>query len=183
MTEKEKFFEWFNAQRKLGMQSFKPWFNIRGIAEHFGATVKRREGLEDDVLVFDVNPSIGTHYIDFGDNHPGQDVLDDYIYGELNKVVAVLKNGTPFTFYDSFTPSDRLRSLARTLEDAARDGKDVVSVGDAKQAAEDIYDLVGRSNEPPPFKVPKINVRDFVEEQRESGDDPQTVIARMRANG
>lgn len=163
MTEKEKFFEWFNAQVELGMINFKPWFNLEGIAEHFGATVKRREGMENNPFAIDAIPSITTHYVDFGQNHPGQDAVDDFIYGELNKVVEAMKNGVPVTFYDSHTPESRLRSLARVLEEAARDGKTQVSVSNPKQAAEDLYELVG-GGDSLPWERPKVNVHEFVKQ-------------------
>lgn len=81
MSYRQLFAEWFDKQRKEGMVSFTPLFNLRVIAEKFGADVIQDDCGMDRWLDFSATPFRSI-------SHP--EVMD-FIYEELYKFVTSKK--------------------------------------------------------------------------------------------
>lgn len=141
MTELEKYNAWkeANPHAKLRVS-----WNPQGVATEFGGTVRRRT-FDDMSLVFydDEHPSYATHYVDFGGNVPTTEQLEEYFAKQMNIIISSLSDGVPSIFYDSHDPISRLESLARVFDQAAREGKTRVSVGNPEQVARDIDFVLG----------------------------------------
>lgn len=136
MTNKEKFEA---LKKESGVTYIKPTWNLKSIADHFGGVVKRRQS-DDPIInaIPDEYAIVSTHWIDFGENSPSAEEIEEFLYGETLKALQAVKDGIPSIFYDSHDPVSRLKSLARVLDQAGRDGETKISLTDPELAARDI---------------------------------------------
>lgn len=99
MTEKEKFELWFADQKEKGLINFKPYFNLAGIAEHFGAKVVWQE------IELWPGAMIPCEVIDWTGVEATHEERIEYMYKVTNNFIEAAKDAKPFNFHDSHDPN------------------------------------------------------------------------------
>lgn len=98
MTEKEKFYKWWDDEETAGRQivNFRPFLNLDGIAKHFGAEVKIWYPVGEPLTIDD----LPFEYIDWTNSSSSLDEREEFVYSCFNEMLNARVDAARITKLD-----------------------------------------------------------------------------------